>query len=223
MTYRKGEFDLRVLPLVLLLVCGTEQALRGQAASKWAANLGVGINQPVGRTADFVDFTGTLSAGVGYRFREGQTLLAQYYATGLPFSRAPLTELSILTPTSTLYSLTANYKFDLTRSRNLRPYLIAGGGWYRRVTTITRPAAVGNILCSEWLGWWGYGCELGTVPLDKVVAASTADAFGVNAGVGLSGRIWKAGPRWYLEARYHHAPHTGVSTQTLPITIGLTW
>ena len=208
---------------LLLLTWGNSRFLQGQDDTPWTASLGGGVSTPVGRTADFAHSSGAFTAGVGYRLGGSQTVLLQYFATGLPFNREPRDQLSFLDPRSDVYSVTANFKLDLRRSVDIRPYVIGGGGWYRRVATITRPSVLGEIVCSGWLAWWNYGCLVGTVPLDKVVAASNSDALGFNAGVGLSGRIRKATPRWYIEIRYHHAPHQGVPTQTLPHMIGLTW
>ena len=71
------------------------------------------------------------------------------------------------------------------------------------------------------LAWWNLACLEGTVPLDRVVAGSTSNAFGFNAGAGLSRRIGNSPALWYVEIRYHDAPYHGVSTQAVPLIIGL--
>ena len=213
-----------VLQGILLLMGGSLQVIQGQEGPGWTAHFGAGVGNPVGQTADFVHTGLAFTAGLGYRWNERQTVLVQYLSTGLPFNSSPLDEIGFLQPRSDLYSVTANYKFEISRKGAIRPYVIGGGGWYRRVTAITRPAIAGEIACSPIFMWWGYACEGGFVPLDKVVAGSTVDAPGFNVGAGISGRIRKAGPpRWYLEIRYHHAPNGDVPTQTLPIVLGLSW
>jgi len=193
-------------------------------AQGWTAHFGAGENIPVGQNADFVHPGLAFVAGLGYHWSGRQGVLLQYYSAGLPFNDSILDQLASLHPKSNLYSVTANYRLEFLESRALHPYLIGGGGWYRRVTTITRPALVGEIACSPGLNWWGYACEGGFVPLDKIVAASISDALGFNGGAGISGRIRKnRPPHWYLEVRYHHSHHSGVPIRMLPTVIGLTW
>jgi hypothetical protein len=206
---------------LLLLVCGSGRFLQGQEGAGWTAQLGAGVSIPVGRTADFAHLSGSFTAGLGYHLTGDQTVLLEYYAAGLPFNSSLLDQLRFLNPTSDLYSVTANYKFEFLTSATTRPYLIGGGGWYRRVSAITTPSGVTAIACSPWLIWWHYACVAGTVPLEKIVASSNSDALGFNIGAGFSRRIRKSGAHWYVEVRYHYAPHQGVPTATLPVIVGL--
>ena len=193
-------------------------------AQRVTAQLGFGGSIPVERNADFVHSGLAFVAGLGYHWSGRQGVLLQYYSTGLPFHDSILNQLGFLHPQSNLYSITANYQLEFRESKTLHPYVIGGGGWYRRVTTITRPELVGEIACSPGLNWWGYACTGGFVPLDKIVAASTSDAVGFNGGAGISGRFKKDGLlHWYVEIRYHYAPHSGVPTQTIPLVAGLTF
>ncbi len=187
------------------------------------ATLGVGVNNPIGQTAEFTHSGGTFTAGLGYRLSKNQSVLMQYYFSTMPFNSAIVDQLGYLKPSSNLYSVTINYKWEFRTSSASRPYLIGGSGWYHRVATITRPSGVNEILCSSGLAWWGAACLEGTVPLDKVVAGSTSNALGFNAGAGLSRRIGKTPAHWYVEIRYHHAPYQGVSMNAVPIMVGLIW
>lgn len=221
------HFDLAQLrrwPLFLLILCQSG-ALCAQERTGWTASLGAGLNLPVGRTSDFVHQTGTFTAAIGHQWKGRQALLAQYYATGLPFKGSPAeAQVNALEPRSSLYSVTGNYRRDVLGSAGLRLYVIAGAGWYRRVTTIGKPSLAGQIACSPWTGYWGYLCEGGFVPTEKVVAGATLDAIGFNVGSGVSGRIGSGErPRWFVEVRYHRAAHAGNPTETLPIVAGLTW
>jgi hypothetical protein len=209
---------------LVLLALGTPRLCLGEdAPSRLTATLGAGVNTPIGQTAEFTHSSGTFAAGLGYRLSRNQSVLLQYYFSGMPFNGAILDQLGFLKPSSNLYSTTINYRREFPISSTTRPYLIGGFGWYHRVTTITRPSAVGEILCSSGLAWWGLACLEGTVPLDKVVAGSTSNALGFNAGAGLSRRIQKTPIHWYAEIRYHSAPYRGVSTHAIPVMIGLTW
>ena len=211
------------LQSLLLLVWGNHRVLQAQGAIPWTVQLGFGISDPVGRTSDFARSSLAFTAGLGYRLGPSQTVFLEYYATPLPFKSTPLAQLSFLHPTSNLYSLAANYKLEIFTTSPIHPYVVGGSGWYRRKSTITRPSITG-IACSTWLLWYHEVCEAGTVPLDKIVAGSTSDALGFSAGAGISGRIRKVGLHsWYLEIRYHHAPHQDVPTRTLPVTVGFIW
>jgi hypothetical protein len=207
-----------------LLVLGNPRSCLGEEQfSRLTATFGAGVNNPIGQTAEFTHSSGTFAAGLGYRLSTNQSVLAQYYFSTMPFNSAIVDQLGFLKPSSSLYSVTINYKWEFRTSSASRPYLIGGSGWYHRVATITRPAAVSEILCSSGLAWWHLACLEGTVPLDKVVAGSTSNALGVNAGAGLSRRIGKTPAHWYVEIRYHYAPYQGVSTHAVPLMIGLTW
>ena len=191
--------------------------------SRISAMIGAGVNLPVGQTAEFTHSGAAFNAGLGYRISRSQSLVLQYYFTRMPFNSSVVDQLGFLEPNSNLYSVTINYQREFRVSRATHPYLIGGGGWYHRVATITRPAAVGEVLCSSGLAWWNLACQEGTVPLDKVVAASTSNAFGFNAGAGLSRRIGKTPARWYVEIRYHYAPYQGVPARAIPVMVGLAW
>lgn len=191
--------------------------------SRLTATLGAGVSIPIGQTAEFTHSGGTFAAGLGYRLSENQSVLLQYDYSGMPFNGSIVDQLGFLKPSSSLYSVTINYRREFRVRNATRLYLIGGSGWYHRVATITRPAAVSAILCSSGLAWWHLACLEGTVPLDKVVAGSTSDALGFNAGTGLSRRIGKAPVRWYVEIRYHYAAYQGVSNRAVPLIIGLTW
>ena len=192
-------------------------------SSRWTATIGAGVNAPMGKTAEFTHSGGTFAAGLGYRLTKNQSILLQYYFSGMPFNSAIIDQLGFLKPTSNLYSVTINYRGEFRISRTTRPYVIGGGGWYHRVAAITRPLAVSEVLCSSGLAWWNLSCLEGTVPLDKVVAGSTSNALGFNAGAGLSRRIGKTPASWYVEIRYHHAPYHGVPMRAVPVMVGLTW
>jgi opacity protein-like surface antigen len=187
------------------------------------ATLGAGVSAPMGRTADFTHVGGAFAAGLGYRLDPSQSVLLQYYFSGMPFNSSIVDRLGFLKPSSTLYTVTINYRREFRTSGGTRPYLLGGLGWYHRVATITRPTAVSDVICSAGLAWWDLACEQGSIPLDKVVAGSTSNALGFNAGAGLTRRIGKSPFQWYVEARYHYAPYHGVSTHVVPVMIGLAW
>ena len=209
---------------LFLIALGSPRRCSGEdELSRLTATIGAGVNTPTGQTAEFTHWGGTFEAGLGYRLTKNQAVLLQYSFFTMPFNGAIIDQLGFLKPNSNLYSVTINYKREFRVSGATRPYLIGGGGWYRRVATITRPFVGGEVLCSAGLAWWNLACLEGTVPLDKVVAGSTSNAFGLNAGAGLSRGIGKAPVRWYVEIRYHYAPYQGVAVHAFPVMLGLSW
>jgi opacity protein-like surface antigen len=225
MNAKVGDLSRRLaLGGMYLLALGSPRLCSGEdEPSRLTATLGGGVNNPIGQTGEFTHSGGTFAAGLGYRLSNNQSVLLQYYFSTMPFNSAIVDQLGYLKPSSNLYSVTINYRWEFRTSSASRPYLIGGSGWYHRVSTITRPSAVNEVLCSSGLAWWGLGCLEGTVPLDKVVAGSNSNALGFNAGAGLSRRIGKTPAHWYVEIRYHYAPYQGVSTHAVPIMIGLIW
>jgi len=209
---------------LFLLVLGNPRLYSGEdEPSRLTATIGAGVNTPIGRSTEFTHSGGTFAVGLGYRLSKHQSVLVQYYYFAMPFNRAIVDQLGFLKPSSSLYGLTINYRREFRMSSATHPYLIGGSGWYHRVATITRPAAVTEILCSSGLAWWSLACLEGTVPLDKVVAGSTSNALGINAGAGFSRKIGNTPAHWYLEIQYHYAPYQGVSTQAVPLMVGLSW
>jgi hypothetical protein len=81
------------------------------------------LNLPVRRTSDFVHQTGTFTAAIGHQWKGRQALLAQYYATGLPFKGSPAeAQVNALEPRSSLYSVTGKWiSLSLSRPQYLVP------------------------------------------------------------------------------------------------------
>jgi hypothetical protein len=68
-------------------------------------------------------------------------------------------------------------------------------------------------------GWWGYASQGGSV----VLASTGISSGGLNGGLGIT--VGQAsGLKFYIEARYHYSPQGArVSTQILPVTMGIRW
>lgn len=97
-------------------------------------------------------------------------------------------------------------------------YVIGGIGWYHRSGEVTVPAV--GVICDPYWSWW-YGCTIGSV--DIVARSRSSSAFGKNVGVGLSYRLGESQLKIYTEVRYHQASYNNVSTQLIPVTIGVRW
>jgi len=193
-----------------------------QETGRWTANIGGGMSFPVGQTSDFAHLGGNFVAGGGIRIVPNQSLLLQYDAFDLPINDAPKQLLAPLDPKSTVYSVTLNYRVEFGTS-HLRPYVIGGGGWYRRSSNLSTASAGAEIACSSALLWLGYACEAGFADTTAVVRASTSNVFGYNGGAGVSYPVFRGSTRFFVEARYHSAPHNGVATRSTLLDFGLSW
>jgi hypothetical protein len=126
-----------------------------------------------------------------------------------------------VTGNGNLFSLTANYKFEL-RGKRFGAYFIGGGGWYYRATSFSKSILTSTgITCDPaWL-WWGFTCSHGTVNTSVSVTGTSSSAFGANGGIGFTIRFGEAPNRFYTEARYHYAPSKDINTHVIAITVGI--
>ncbi len=192
------------------------------------SNLAMVVNMPVSSTAHVAGVGWGVVGGAGYNFNQRNAVIGEflwnrmYPSDGVlkQFQTAPL-QSSSLNANSNLYALTGNYRYEM-RGRLLGTYFISGGGWYFRKNWLSRgiTAGPGTICTPAWL-WWGFTCTSGTVTANQTVATSTANAWGVNGGIGFTVRVGEGPYRLYTEARYYYAPTKNVSTQFIAVSVGI--
>ncbi len=210
---------------VLATVLTSLQNLHAQTIN---SNLAMVLNMPVGSTSEVAGTGWGAVGGVGYNINERNAVIGEFmwnrmYPSGSVLQ--PLQTASLpsdkLNGNSNLYALTGNYRYEL-RGRMLGTYLIGGGGWYFRKNWLSREitSGTGTVCTPAWL-WWGFTCTSGTVTADQRLATSTTDAWGVNAGIGITVRVGEAPYRLYTEARYHYAPTKNLGTQFIAVTVGI--
>jgi hypothetical protein len=199
---------------------------RGEDNPSFASNLGITPSLPLHPTAQFVSGGLGIDYGAGYNFDRRNALIGEFMWNWLYPTDAALQPLRVALQTpnvdahGNLFALTANYKFEL-RGRLLGAYLIGGGGWYHRSTSVTKQIPSGaSITCEPvWL-WWGYSCSAGLVTTSLTVASSSSGAFGANGGIGFTIRVGEAPYRFYVESRYHYAPTKNITTNLVAFTFG---
>jgi opacity protein-like surface antigen len=189
-------------------------------------NLGMTISLPVQPTSQFVSAGLGINLGAGYNFDRHNALVGEFMWNWLYPSDGALEALRAAAQTpnidghGNLYALTANYKYEL-RGKLLGAYLIGGGGWYHRTTSLTMQIPSGTpAVCNPIWFWWGYSCSSGILTKNITVASSSSSAFGVNAGIGFTIRVGEPPYRFYVESRYHYAPTKNISTQVVAFTFG---
>ena len=212
-----------------LLVASGMLAAQEQTAdtTKFNTNLGLPISVPLNPLGRFAGPGAGFVYGAGYNFSNRNSVTGEFLYDWLnpgggAFTpiRAILQENNVSGHAS-LYSLTANYRFEL-RGKSLGMYFIAGGGWYMRRAKLTQVVQTGTTTTctSAWL-YWGYTCSSGIVTVNQTLASASSSAMGANGGIGFTVRVGEAPYRIYVESRYHYAPTRNINTQLVMATVGI--
>ena len=120
-----------------------------------------------------------------------------------------------------LVALTANYRLQFAGKIH-GAYVMVGAGMYYRQASLSRPITTGeSVTCNPaWL-WWGFTCSSGTVTSNQTLAGSSSTVMGGSVAIGYTVAIPDSSYRFYVESRYDYAPNKSVSTQLIPISIGI--
>ena len=195
--------------------------------SKLNTNLGMTVTAPLNPTARFMNIGWGVVAGAGYNFNDRHAVIGEFMWNKVYTSDTALrvirqvSQFNDLSGSSNLFSLTANYRYEL-RGKSVGIYFIGGGGWYHRNANLSREIVTGNnVTClPPWL-WWGFSCTSGFVTSNQTVASFSVSSFGGNAGIGFTAKVGEPRYRFYVEARYNYAPTRNIKTQFIPITAGI--
>ena len=195
--------------------------------SKLNTNIAMNLTAPLNPLANFANFGWGFAAGAGYNISPRNAIIGEFLWNRIYPSTSALAPLRAaldsrdLNGHSNLFAITANYRFEL-RGKTTGVYFIGGGGFYHRETSLSRQVVTGTTTaCTRvWL-FWGFSCSAGVVSSDQTLASSSSGTFGANGGIGITFKVAEPRYRFYMEARYHYAPTTPVSTQFIPITIGV--
>ena len=194
---------------------------------KLNTNLGLPISVPLNPIGRFAGTGIGLVYGAGYNFNRRNAVTAEFLYDWLNPGGGAFTPIRAalqkndISGHSDLYSLTANYRFEL-RGKSLGMYFIAGGGLYIRRSKLSKVVQNGTITSctSAWL-YWGYTCTSGIVTVDQTLASASSSTLGANGGIGFTVRVGDAPYRMYVETRYHYAPTRNINTQLVMATFGI--
>jgi hypothetical protein len=207
----------------LLAVPCVIRAQDGNDNPSFSSNIGMSLSAPLGPISRYASVGLGTDYSAGYNFNRRHAVVGEFmwnwiYAHDSALQPLRVASSAKISGHGNLFALTANYKYEL-RGKFLGTYLIGGGGWYYRSTSITGEIPTGTpIPCQPvWL-WWGYTCGTTTNSRSR---DSGSSAFGGNVGVGFTMRVGEPPYRWYVESRYHYAPTKNISTQLLTISVGL--
>jgi hypothetical protein len=231
---RRWFVGLRVsLPFAITIMAALcTRVLEAQDSETWSklnTNLGMGMTVPLNPTAGLVGSSVDVVIGAGYNFNRHHSFVGQFMWAGLPFNNDAFLPIVIAAKTrnisssSNLFTVTANYRYQL-QGRTFGMYWIGGGGLYYRRASLSREVPVGTgTVCGAYWTYWGYGCVNGIVTDDQTLISAGSSAFGGNGGMGFNVRINNEGYKFYVESRYHYAPTKNISTQLITITLGFSW
>jgi len=207
-----------------LLIAALARPIAAQDAPKLAFNAGLGVTTPLNPTAQYAGLSGNFVTGVGYNINNKNSIIGEFMWAGLPPNRFVVHPIDAPFGSINLYSLTANYRFQLDRLNRSRfgVYTIAGGGWYYRYSKIDKNYVVPpTTVCAPVYSYWGYACDTNDYVYSQTVAFKGRSAGGINAGLGFTIRISDSDWKIYFESRYHYAFHDNVPTTLLPVTFGI--
>jgi hypothetical protein len=200
------------------------QAQHQDEEGKLNFSMGGGLSVPLNPTANYAGVGGNFIGGGGYNIDQHNSIVGQFQWAGLPPSilspaLSAVAQLNGFSASANLYSLTADYKYRSGLGKAFGFYVIAGGGWYYRHSSLSKSTFIPTAtVCAPVWGWYGYTCSNGYV--NTVGFGAGTSAFGGNAGLGLTIGIKDTGWKFFIESRYNYAATRNIATQVAPVTFG---
>lgn len=194
--------------------------------SKLNTNLGFPVTVPVSTMSQLTNLGTGVVAGAGYSFNQHHAFVGEFMWNWLYPTDQSLAPLRTALPSgglnghSNLFTLTANYRYEV-RGQRFGAYFIGGAGLYYRNASLTQTVtAPAGTACTPVWQWWGYRCASGVV-VNQTNSSFSSSIFGGNAGAGLTIKVGEPRYRLYVEARYHYAPDNTFNLRFIPITTGI--
>lgn len=184
--------------------------------------IGGGLTVPMNPIARYFGVNGNFVAGIGGNFGKRSGVEGEFLWSGLSPSISLVHPVNAPEGNVNLYALTGNYRFhiDSIGDTPVGVYLIGGGGWYYRHTSIDKNYSMPPLtVCQPIYNWWGYSCgSAGYV--SATIASHGSSAGGVNGGIGFTIRVRDTGWKFFVESRYHYAWSNLIPTSLVPVTFG---
>ena len=215
--YKKLRILTSLLPVLAIVPLGAEDF------SRFAFDIGGGVNTPLNPTSQYVGIGGNFTTAAGYNLDKHSSILGEFMWAGLPPNLFVFHPVNAPFGSVNLYTLTGEYRYKVDHfgKSPFGVYAIGGGGWYYRHASIDKNYVVPpNTVCQPIYDWWGYGCYSGYV-YTATIASRGLSSGGLNAGVGMTIRLSDTGWKFYVESRYHYAFTQRIPTTLVPVTFGI--
>lgn len=188
----------------------------------WTFNVGGGASLTNGTTKTYVrGGGGVATAGVTRNSSKYLGLRLDFQYDDLPLRNQALELAQAPSATSQAYSVTFDPIINIPVTHVWGGYIIFGPDYLHRSGTLNSSTAKVGSACDGFFTWWGT-CYAGSLPLNGKFLSPSLNQFGYNFGGGITRKI-RPNMDLYVEFRYMHAAHSGVTTDFRPITIGLRW
>ncbi|MDR3737356.1 MAG: outer membrane beta-barrel protein [Acidobacteriaceae bacterium] len=204
-------------------------------SNKYTLELGGGASLPAGSTKTYQDTGFNVRLGAGYQFNRRIAVLAQYDFNhfGVPKSisdelffrpgSSPLSGADLGASGAVhLWSLTLNPRVRYVHTEKVDAYVVAGGGFYRKLVRFNIPGECQTLASCYFIDW-------PKIPLSH----SSNNAGGFSAGTGIEWRVsYLPHGRYFVEGRYVWVDNSSTNTVYapasyrtgyFPITAGLRW
>jgi len=207
------------LCLAAALVCALP--LLGQNPDKRIFfTAGAGPSAPVSYTSDRLNTGFNLTGGVGVKLTPYVSLLGEFSFNRMGVTDAALAALSVPNGSARMYSLTASPMIHFNPSGRADPYVIAGGGFFRRTVEFTEPTVA---VVGAFDPFYGVFFPV-AVPANTVLGSFSQNKAAISGGGGISVRVREDyNAKIFAEGRYVYAFTTPTRTSLIPITIGVRW
>jgi opacity protein-like surface antigen len=188
----------------------------------WNFNVGAGVNLDSGTTKTFVrGGAAGATAGVARNANKYLGLRADFFWANLPLRQSTLALAQATGATNNVFAGALDPIINIPATKLYKGYVLIGYGYYHRTGSLNSDTTVPGSPCNAFWAWWG-SCANVSIPLNGSFVNSSQNQFGLNFGGGVT-RKMPSGVEIYLEYRFMHGSHNGVTTDFRPITIGVRW
>ncbi|HLZ41347.1 MAG TPA: hypothetical protein VKQ11_10310 [Candidatus Sulfotelmatobacter sp.] len=188
----------------------------------WTFNVDGGASLTNGTTAQFVrGGGGIIGAGVARNASKYFGLRLDFQFDNLPLRNSALELAQARSATNHAYTLMLDPIINIPASKNWGGYVVFGGTFLRRSGKLDSSSAIPGSACGTFFTWWG-NCYAGSLPVSGRFLNENQNEVGYNFGGGISRKV-RSNIDVYVEFRYVHGKHNGVSTDFRPITLGVRW
>lgn len=200
----------------------TSRRTKKRDYKKWTFNIGGGANLPSSTTDTYVRGGGGVAAvGAARNYSKYFGFRLDFQFDNLPLRTSALQLAGAPGANNHVYALMLDPIINIPASKNWGGYVVFGPSFQHRSGKLDSSSAIPGSGCNGFFTWWG-DCHAASLPINGNFLHSSQNEFGANFGAGLTRKL-RPNLELYAEFRYMHGKHSGIGTDTRPITIGLRW